>query len=63
MNAHKKQTTEKLVIEQSGSETLDLNDIVLGYEGARIVGALIPQYHKNIRHINLNGNNIDSEGF
>lgn len=63
MNPHKRQTVEKMIVDQSGSETLDLNDIVLGYQGARIVGALLPQYHKNIRHIRINGNNIDSEGF
>ena len=34
-----------------------------GYDGARIVGALLPQYHKNLRHIKINGNNIDAQGF
>ena len=24
---------------------------------------MIPQYHQGIRHIRVNGNNIDSEGF
>lgn len=60
MNAHKKQTIEKLIADQSGSQLLDLNDIVLGYDGARVVAALVPQYHKNVRHIKINGNNIDS---
>ncbi len=31
MNPHKRQTVEKMIVDQSGSETLDLNDIVLGY--------------------------------
>ena len=59
MNAHKRQTIENLIVKESGNETLDLNDLVLGYEGARIVGAMIPQYHQGIRHIRVNGNNID----
>ena len=63
MNAHKRQSIENLIVNESGSETLDLNDIVLGYEGAKIIAALVPQYHQGIRHIRINGNNIDSEGF
>jgi hypothetical protein len=42
MNPHKKQVLEKQIVDQSGSDILDLNDLVLGYEGARVVGALIP---------------------
>lgn len=63
MNAHKRLTIENLIMNESGSETLDLNDIVLGYEGARIVAAMIPQYHQGLRHLRVNGNNIDGEGF
>lgn len=60
MNPHKKQVLERQIVDQSGSQTLDLNDFVLGYDGARIVSSLLPEYHKNLRHIRLNGNNIDS---
>lgn len=63
MNAHKRQTIENLIVNESGNDTLDLNDIVLGYEGARIVAAMVPQYHQAVRHVRLNGNNIDAEGF
>ena len=40
-----------------------MNDLILGFEGAQTVAELIPQYHPGLCHIELKGNNIDSEGF
>lgn len=34
MNIQKRQSIQKLVIDQTGQETLLLNDLILGFEGA-----------------------------
>ena len=51
MNIHKRQSIQKLVVEQVNSERLILNDLILGSEGAELVAQLIPQYHPNLIHL------------
>ena len=34
MNVYKKQSIQKLIIDQAGTERLILNDLILGREGA-----------------------------
>ncbi len=34
MNIQKRQSIQKIVIDQAGRERLVLNDLILGYEGA-----------------------------
>ena len=36
---------------------------ILGYDGAETVAELIPQYHPGLCHLEIKGNNIDSDGF
>lgn len=40
-----------------------LNDLIIGRDGAEALAQLIPQYHPNLLHLEIKGNNIDSEGF
>jgi hypothetical protein len=63
MNVHKRQSVQKVVIDQAGRDRLILNDLILGFEGAQTVAELIPQYHPGLSHLEIKGNNIDSEGF
>ena len=63
MNIQKRQSVQKLVIDQAGRERLILNDLILGYDGAETVAELIPQYHPGLCHLEIKGNNIDSDGF
>jgi Ran GTPase-activating protein (RanGAP) involved in mRNA processing and transport len=63
MALFKRQSIQKLIIDQAGSERLVLNDLIIGREGAEALAQLIPQYHGNLLHLEIKGNNIDSEGF
>lgn len=63
MNQFKLQTLQKLIIDQSGQERLILNDLILGYEGARVVASMIPEYHAGIHHLEIKGNNLDGDAF
>ncbi len=63
MALFKRQSIQKLIVEQAGSERLVLNDLIIGRDGAEALAQLIPQYHPNLLHLEIKGNNIDSEGF
>lgn len=63
MNIYKRQSIQKLIVDQAGSERLILNDLILGRDGAEALSQLIPQYHTGLLHLEIKGNNIDSEGF
>jgi Ran GTPase-activating protein (RanGAP) involved in mRNA processing and transport len=63
MALFKRQSIQKLIVDQAGSERLVLNDLIIGREGAEALAQLIPQYHPNLLHLEIKGNNIDSEGF
>jgi hypothetical protein len=60
MNIYKKQNIQKLIVDQAGTERLILNDLILGRDGAETISQLIPQYHNNLLHLEIKGNNIDS---
>jgi hypothetical protein len=62
MNVYKKQNIQKLIIDQAGTERLILNDLILGRDGAEVLAQLVPQYHANLLHLEIKGNNIDSDG-
>ena len=62
MNVYKRQSIQKVIVDQAGSERLVLNDLILGREGAETLAQLIPEYHSNLMHLEIKGNNIDSEG-
>jgi hypothetical protein len=63
MALFKRQSIQKLIVDQAGSERLILNDLIIGKDGAEALSQLIPQYHINLIHLEIKGNNIDSEGF
>lgn len=42
MNVYKRQSIQKLLIEQAGGERLILNDLILGRDGAETLAQLIP---------------------
>lgn len=63
MNIQKRQSIQKLVIDQAGRDRLILNDLILGFDGAQTVAELIPQYHPGLCHLEVKGNNIDADGF
>lgn len=60
---YKRQNIQKLIIDQAGKDRLILNDLIIGRDGAEALSQLIPQYHANILHLEIKGNNIDSDGF
>lgn len=60
MALFKRQSIQKIIVDQAGSERLILNDLIIGRDGAEALSQLIPQYHKNLLHIEIKGNNIDS---
>lgn len=62
MNPYKRQSIQKLIIDQAGNDRLILNDLILGRDGAETLATLIPEYHTNLLHLELKGNNIDGEG-
>ena len=63
MALYKRQNIQKLIVDQSGSERLILNDLIIGKDGAYMLSQLLPHYHVNLLHLEIKGNNIDSEGF
>ena len=63
MTLYKRQSIQKLIVEQGGSDRLILNDLIIGRDGAEALAQLIPQYHTNLLHLETKGNNIDSDGF
>ena len=63
MNIYKRQNIQKLIVDQAGKERLILNDLIIGRDGAEVLSQLIPQYHPNLLHLEIKGNNIDSDGF
>ncbi len=42
MNVYKRQSIQKLIIDQAGGERLILNDLILGRDGAETLAQLIP---------------------
>lgn len=62
MNPYKRQSIQKLIIDQAGNDRLILNDLILGRDGAEALATLIPEYHTNLLHLEIKGNNIDAEG-
>lgn len=62
MNVYKKQSIQKLIVDQAGSERLILNDLILGRDGAEILAQLLPEYHTTLMHLEIKGNNIDGDG-
>lgn len=62
MNVYKKQSIQKLIVDQAGSERLILNDLILGRDGAEILAQLVPEYHTSLMHLEIKGNNIDGDG-
>jgi hypothetical protein len=65
MNVHAKNNLKKILLDQinTNSNTLVLNDMLLGQDGANLVAEFIPQFHHNLEHLEIKGSNIDSEGF
>lgn len=51
MNPYKRQSIQKLIIDQTGNDRLILNDLILGRDGAETLAALIPEYHPNLLHL------------
>jgi hypothetical protein len=62
MNVYKKQSIQKLIVDQAGGERLILNDLILGRDGAEILAQLVPEYHTSLLHLEIKGNNIDGDG-
>lgn len=51
MSLYKRQSIQKLIVDQAGNERLILNDLIIGRDGADVLSQLIPQYHTNLLHL------------
>jgi hypothetical protein len=63
MDNEKRKKLREAVAGQSGRETLQLNEQLLGDEGAFLLAELLPSLHPDLRVLEIVGNNITALGF